>query len=524
MTAEIKQECSPLHHKFDIEYVCNQQGCKSHLLCNLCFQTHRQICPGIFGEAIKKLSQPQPGRSKEISNDESETPMDDTFEAISESPESVKNSSTTMTAEEFIGQYNTMKLKVEQPISKLFDREKEICQKNLASLEQVKQNLISLIEAMYKTWGDEQEGKLRGMSESSQQKLTRLKEIQTQVQGMHFDPSNLIKTHSNIQELETNIAPEAKNLVEAIRQVMDGWVLNQDRINDYQEAVSRFIQGIEFTSLLNKEKLEFKASSLPQAPDDEVQKIRKEVEILRIGDLYLKEEINKLRQEIESLKNDAKTALDALTKAKDEILAKEKDASKAALAALTKKKDDAIANITKQKTDADNAFLKEREDWKITLEALAKTKDNAIASVAKQKTDSDAALVKEKETNKAALDALTKAKDDLLAKEKEANKAALDVLTKIKDDAIANITKQKADADAALAKERDASKAALVDLTKKKDEAIANVTKQKTDADAALVKEKDASKAALTAINKTKDEAIAKLTKELNDLKAKIPK
>jgi len=413
MTTEVKKECSPLDHPFDIEYTCNQKDCPSYFLCNLCYQTHQRVCPGVFGEAIKKLSEPQPGRYQEVSNEKSETPTENTSETISEKTNIAKKSSIT-TSEEFIAQYDARKLNVAQPISEVFKLEEEIWEDNLKSLQPTRKNLINLIEETFKTWGLEQGRQLRGMSESSQETLSRLKEIQIQVEGMHFDPANLIKNHSSIRKLETEIEPEAKRLVESIRQVMGGWILNQDRINDYQEAVSKFIQAIEFTSLLSKDKLEFKASSLPQAPDDEVQKILKEVETLRNGDLELKGLITNLRQENKTEVEKLTKLIETLTRERDTAQAnftKEKEDRKADIDALTKKN----AEIEKQKVDANTALEKERQKNKADLDALTKKKDEAE----KQKADANTALEQERENGKtkdATIAKLTQDLNDLKAK------------------------------------------------------------------------------------------------------------
>ena len=237
---------------------------------------------------------------------------------------------------------------------------------------------------------------LRKRSESFGAEIfSRLENIQETLENMQFDENNFSINSQTIKKLNRQIAIEAEELIGLAELAMDSWKLNRDRLNDYSNTLIKVIDGVEFSSLLNNEKLVYKISNLTELCED-LRQLNEEIKTLKRDEVVLKSWIIKLQTENNELKD---------LGSQNEELTKQLKESKESLALVTAERDGfevRTAQLQQETQDMKN------ENKNLTVSRDHLTKEKADLTTKNEKTSD------ERDGLKMVIEALTKEKNDLL--------------------------------------------------------------------------------------------------------------
>jgi len=262
-------KCSDDRHLYQVRFICQHRDCENSFLCLACFQTHHQDtnCRGVYGVDIKEI----------------EGTSEDAYEIITEATPVIKK-------ENLVQEHKLKKTRLLERIQQVFDQGSEIHRQNGEAHDEFEGSLIEYLKTRTLKWKQDQVNIFRGESGEVFLRLVTIKEA---LENMEFDAINFSNSQA-FKKLNNEIPLEVDEFISLAEQEMDSWKLNKERLNDYLGILCKAIEGVEFSSLFDNEKLEYDSSNLVEFSED-YKSLKKEIE-------RLKDEMAKLQGENDNLK------------------------------------------------------------------------------------------------------------------------------------------------------------------------------------------------------------------------------
>jgi len=389
-------------HKHPVKYICERKTCRNNMLCLLCFQTHSlTLCEAKYGEGIKEIV-------------DTPVPQQVDYETVEENEDP-----TTIRSRDYINKQEAIKRKCEEQIRELLLSEANIHNENKNKLNQMQEFCERLFQEITEKWISEQKELLRKRSESTKPEVfARLEDLQGTLENMQFDYESLVKNFTVFNQLNFDIIPEAEGLIALGTETMRSMTLNEARLEDFKQVVSGFFQGIEFSSLLNQERFDYKITGLLER-SGEVQKLKDEIKGLDaavrvLGTRFL--EVEALGPRNEDLEKQVKSL-----NTEKENLGKAKDDEKVALTAKIEELTRSLEDLGKAK-EVEIATLKDKvTELTKSVEELGKAKKELAKAKGILETEKAPLtakveeLIKQVEVLKKEKVELVKAKDEKVA-------------------------------------------------------------------------------------------------------------